>query len=522
MTLVEIDESLREALVQQCGEDVLNEALKRTTPETSEGELYSIIEEVKLELSNKQKEQSVEPVQSGMLSSMVKYMQNNEPVQQAQQPIQQQQTTVQQPQQQPVKQQSQQQPVQKPQQQQTVQQAQQKPVQQQPVQQPVQKAQQQPVQQPVQQAQKPAQQQTVQREQQPKLQGSEILVYEKDITDAIRMNYNTTAVNAADLEQRVRGNPALRLDVYDNIYVSILNQIREPFIAQAVYDCLSAWENNEDVINFIKRYLISKGIPEDKLEEERELLVKRLPDKVKNEDSPLLYKQFKSIEYTMQKKAEIANKEVFEDPEASATYMASMENSREDGVPIEIANTVASEDALTVKRNKGVSSALGSTVGSVVKIKYAMQENYNAAMKDAMGEFSPRFESDYAASKERKAELRQEKEMRKKQQEQSQSRSTTQYNSRTPQYHNSNVSRADKLVGGDISFNVPKWLIAMGVHVLVIIVLALIKGWGLAILPGGGLLVASLGFIKHARGGDNAIPLVVAGYAIAVIAMLII
>ena len=349
--------------------------------------------------------------------------------------------------------------------------------------------------------------------------------------------YNTSAVKYLDLENELDGCEALNLEVYEKPCYAIALQLETDHVRQAIEACKSKWESTDYALNIIRDYCDKKGIPAEQLDEEIDHLISLLDEHTKNEDSPRIYKAYKSLTMGATSSGNKTNEEVFSDPEASAAYMAGMENYKEEEVPVELANAVASDDAMEVKKRKGISGLAGTMVGSAVKLKYSTAENYEENLKNAMGKYADRYDQDKQAAMERKDEVkanRQEKikklaNMRVKQptadNPMSQMQHQTQYQQPSrQQYAQSNMRLNPNRtpVNTNFSPSIPVWLIVSAFHFLIIVIIALVVGWGRTVLPAFGLILASYGFFSLKAKGVTALATIVGGYAIAAITVLII
>lgn len=123
-----------------------------------------------------------------------------------------------------------------------------------------------------------------------------------ELNKRILNTYNTTAVRAEDLMKAVDKDKSLekhlRLDIYKSPIYSLLINIEADWVAKIVKDVLKSWENNPTIRGVVEDYIASlHGGTLDGLDLDKEMLALRqaLPDSIRNEDSPDLYKSYKAV-----------------------------------------------------------------------------------------------------------------------------------------------------------------------------------------------------------------------------------
>lgn len=420
------------------------------------------------------------------------------------------------------------------------------------------------------------------------------------IQEQIKRIYNTTAVSAMDLQLELKGNPNLNVDLYETDCYAIAMQIEEKFIADAIQTCLQKWVSSDYATDFINAYFVDRGVSESDFEQEKTALLRQLPDHLKEENSPDNYKLYKAIEIQYAKHYADSNEAVFSDSDASSAYMAGMMNYREEKVPVQLANAVASDDAEEVIKRKGVAGAAGTVVGKLVKFKYSAAESYEDSMREAMGEYANRYEVDHAAAVEKKAAVKEARQLKRQEvkenlkekvsnvapvilpdndgksdyeiEQEKRDRCLREYSlakrnlqenylrdkaaglvdeaymkkyssdlrkldanykrylhpedvpgptvSRAPRTNQTSRRKAPQSY--NVSPSIPNWLVLTVVHLLVLIIIALVIGWGRTVLPAIGLVLATMGVLKLNKHEPSAWSTLIAGYAIAVLSLIIV
>lgn len=359
--------------------------------------------------------------------------------------------------------------------------------------------------------------------------------------------YKTSAVKFIDLVDVCSSDKRLDVELYGNARLACLMQFKEDVVAEGVQKCLSYWEDNPNVLRYIDNYLLATGTAEDDLDKARNKLITYASESLKNEESPILYKQFRVIKYWLDEgQAPCANDEIFSDEEKGSEYMSRVNYYREQNTPSEPASDVACEEALS--KDYGIAGAVGSFTGKVLKFKYGIADDFNDCLRNSMGDYADKYDAYREKAARKKEILQQEKEeeeererqrkreerqlRREERREDKRYRQSMQmgsgygnrrYNDPRMSYSSYGYGRSRGYGynhGMNFAPRLPMWLIAILVNVVAILLIALCISWGRAIFPGIGLGLASFGFIKQKVGEPNSMPMIIGGYAIAVAALI--
>lgn len=124
-------------------------------------------------------------------------------------------------------------------------------------------------------------------------------VLNKSIVD----KYNTTAVTSFDLLKMVTADgfdqDVLELGIFQKPIYSLILNIDEDWFKELVESILIRWEDNEAAEEIVEKYIASlRGGSLDgcDLDAEKKALINVLPENIKNENSPDLYKAYKAIQ----------------------------------------------------------------------------------------------------------------------------------------------------------------------------------------------------------------------------------
>lgn len=358
------------------------------------------------------------------------------------------------------------------------------------------------------------------------------------INTCIYSTYRTTAVTAIDVLSYACNDSRLRLDLYQQPLWAVAMQIDEDVVRDAVDKCLYNWEMNGYADNFVNTFLLQKGVTSENLKSEREKLLLQLPVVLREERSPDVYKLYRAVEIMSQKESN-SNDAVFKNSDYSSTYIAGMLNYEEENVPIKLATAMASDDVAVSKSSGGLTGVVGAAMGTAVKLKYSLADSYDSAMRNSMGDYADRYDEDKQISKEKREQvramrleeqhayretLREEKRLDRQSARDNERIRTLNEAQAAKGWVDTPVRQSSQTVStfdGNMSPNIPTWLIALGANALLLLIIALIVGWGRAVLPGAGLVIATVGFLKQKANEPNYMQTIIAGYAVAAIAVIL-
>ena len=393
----------------------------------------------------------------------------------------------------------------------------------------------------------------------------------------IKTTYNTSAVTIMDVLQRAT-NDDLKLDVYEREVFSVIMQIDSPWVANAVNDTHANWEREYPFANdYVEEYLMALGVAPERFEDNKRALVNALPDHIKSETSPEIYKQYLAVMY-LQNGGSCGDTDcdyaeaIFAETSRIIEYSAVVEDALEQGTPSQLASAKATErvaemyyediESNASPRNMqevdpekvSIAGKVGNLAGKVIGFKYETASNFEEMFKEGLGDYGEQWAQNREEVKARKEELRRRKEELEHQQaladiefeaeqkrlkEQQKQQSAMLRNQermvnncgyrgpsyRQPTYRNSQNYRYNNMgtYGAYNNFapQIPPFVIGILVNVVLALISLLVLGKATTVFVGIGLILSSLGFIKQKMNEPNAILTILAGYALAVLAILI-
>lgn len=371
----------------------------------------------------------------------------------------------------------------------------------------------------------------------------------------ILQTYNTSAVRALTLVKYAEKSGNLDLEVYEKPVYQLILQIGQQWVSDLVYEILATYESNPDVKKYIESYLEAIGVSPENYAKEKASLISFLPEHLQNENSPDAYKQMKAIILIKETQDVKSGENDYEEAilkhtESLINYSAAYENYIEEGVPEEVAEAFATSDAIDdmdddVKSN--IFKGTGSLIGKVVHLRYKVASDFDNAFREGLGEFADDYYANRERVKERKAEMKAKRqemfsnvadkvedwaddravEKRERQLQREAERRQDYYDShnynrsrresyRDPRYRNYNNSYRN-----NFSPQIPAWLMATGINVIIGLLVWLIFGQTSAIFTAVGLVISTVGFLKQKHNEPNAGVTIVIGYGLAVACFLL-
>lgn len=361
--------------------------------------------------------------------------------------------------------------------------------------------------------------------------------------------YNTTAVIALNIIHRAT-EEQLQLDVYECPMYSVILQINKPWVSDIVTSILADWETQDYPKKFVENYLRGLGVPEDKWENNKRDLLKILPDNIRNEKSPDIYKQFKAVHIILQRnnpdeEVDLSDK-IFSQTDQCIEYHANLEKAMEDGVPALAASAMATEAAIESMDEEskkkissvGIAGAAGAFCGKVIGFKYRAAKSFDDMLRENVGEYGDIWSANREAVRKRKEELKEKKAELKHEEKLAKIEAKSNeriakktyvpaydarqvYSNRNNGYNTNRYSRGySQPVHRDFRPNIPVPIIVGAIHLILSLILWLILGSKSSFLIVG-LVVAFIGFLKKEHNEKGAILTIVGGYALFLLAILL-
>lgn len=392
---------------------------------------------------------------------------------------------------------------------------------------------------------------------------------------ALYNTYNTTAVSPAELCEELRGSEDLKLDVYREPIYSITHQVKRPFVANAVNACLAKWENSPVITGIINNYLDSTGVPESEREANKKSLLGFLPDNIRNQTAPDVWKQYQAVCIITGRNLGAdadASDDIFSTQESATDFAARMESYIDDGVPYDAAQRQAVEDHyqdMPEEERISIFGQAGKFVGKAIKFKYDAADSFNSLVERSLGDKAPMYFEHREEIQARKQEMKRIKQENKvaiqqaklerkleqiKEPKEEMPREPKQHapmgngfgNARYPDTrYNTGYNQGGMFgrggynqggmfgrsnygggygsgygggYGGNFAPRIPVFMMAILIHVIVALLCFLFFGVSKSIFPVAGLLLATFGFIRKRMNEPNAVVMIIAGYVITVIA----
>lgn len=406
---------------------------------------------------------------------------------------------------------------------------------------------------------------------------------QKMIDDKLYEKYNSTAVYASEVLTYVTcGNSykeKLNVELYESESISVLLQLECKWLQEVIDNIIANW-SSPYISEYVEHYLKTIGVKEDEYESNKKTLIENLPDTIRNEDSPETYKQWRAIDIICNgdtRKKFAANDgsdtivkddfdisglsdAIFGETTRAIDYSAKLENYIDDGVPVRAADAYATEEVLEdmpEEESEPFMTKAGSFAGRVIGLKYEAANNFEEAMRESLGPHADEWIENREKVKQRKQELREKKleqkqelkdrkleleqELKLKEQGQKilasaqpvqnvvnpvytqQGRHSQRYGQ--PQYatngYRASGRRGTAGGGRDFAPYIPLPVLMAGVHLIVALFIFLLFGNKTGTFASIGLVVASLGFLKQKMQEPKAVPVIIGGYAIVVVAFLL-
>lgn len=389
--------------------------------------------------------------------------------------------------------------------------------------------------------------------------------------NAIWKHYHTTAVSVPELCDRLKDSPEIKLSVYKKPVYSIIHQIDKPFVANGVKECLARWDSNPVVKGIINNYLESTGVAPENMDANRAKLISILPDNIKNQNAPDVWKQYKAVTLIMDRDASMSDTltaELFADEEAMLTFGARVESYVEDGVPFDAAQRQASEDychSLPKDKQMSLFGKVGKFYGKALKFRYDKAADMESLMRESLGEYADQYFERREEMRERKEEMRErkatvrmeakiareerEQELREQRADErklynQQNNIYAGYNNRTrtgyasqqrygqpaaayagqrrvnPQQGLVRYSTNTDVGGANFAPQIPVFVMAILIHLVVGLLTFIIFGGLKTTFVFIGLALATFGFIRKRVDEQHSIPMIALGYVIVVLAFI--
>ena len=352
----------------------------------------------------------------------------------------------------------------------------------------------------------------------------------------INKHYRTSAVTTMDLV-KLSTTKELKLELFKEPVYSIIIQIKRDWVSNHVSEVLAAWETSEFPKKFVEEYLVDIGVTKDAFDKNKSDLVKMLPTNIQNEKSPDTYKQFRTVQLLLQQNNadDSLSRMVLGNRIQNIEYGAALEKGIEDGMPALAAQAYATQMAVksmpASSRPIGLAGAAGAFCGKVISIKYKAAKNFDDMMRESLGEYYADYDSNKELVKQRKAELKERKQLQRQQQQQQtvvDAQNIQQQVNVKPQQRQqqrpqqAKLSQPTKQEVRDFNPDIPVPVIVAIVNIVVGLLTLALFGKTTGTFAAIGLIIAFVGFLIKETGGDKALLTILGGYGLYLVAVILV
>lgn len=231
---------------------------------------------------------------------------------------------------------------------------------------------------------------------------------DKDVIDLINKsiyaNYNTTAVTALELvDECSKTFNEESEELYGECKYAVYLCMKSDWVKRGLAACLDRWDTSMEVKRYITSYLKTVNVDPDNYNAGIRQLVDYLPEAIKNENSPTLYKSFRAVQ--------IITSKAFTEPadfdtqvRESSTYYDVLLDCREKNMPLLAAEQLAT--SIASKKGNLVENA-GLLVGKAVTVKYKFASSIDEAIRESLGDKA----DDYYAQREQKKQAKEQQQI---------------------------------------------------------------------------------------------------------------
>lgn len=278
-------------------------------------------------------------------------------------------------------------------------------------------------------------------------------------------------------------------------------------------------------------------------------------------------------------------KAILEETDRLLDYASTLSNKIEDGVPFSAAEAMATEEVVRnmpddspVKKSitaDSVAAGVGGFCGKVVKLKYSVSQSFDEALHEGLGEYAEDWDDTLSKIKDKQREKREHREIVKQERKEARDEAKqrqpelameeakhvevnhkqhtdaddlggralkhrrdasydNRYYGQNDYYNQRNYNqykrgykqqnygyRQQVNRGRDFAPAIPPAFLAIGFNVILALLCLLLFGSRYGTFSIIGLVIASFGFIKTKLNEDNAIPMIIIGYIIFIIALIL-
>lgn len=308
------------------------------------------------------------------------------------------------------------------------------------------------------------------------------------IDQQIHKVYNTTAVAALELtEECAKTFTQEMLQLYGNVAFAVYMCMKSVWVKQALTTCLDKWDSSMDTKDFVGAYLNSKGSTPETMNSDIRKLPEYLPDVYKNENSPLLYKAYLSMQLMTRKNTDIEiNVNLILH---CVQYYRTLKLYYDRGTPFKASCAIATYAAC---KELGIKASYGFTVS----MPYTGWCLFDAALNNALGPLADEFNAPQKEEPVSEKEEKLEHDIKTRQEQRPEVKIRT-----AEQQTVKKVPPKKKKQSVNIAPYIPKWFMATFIHIVVCLILLIFTKF-FALLSGVAFTFASVGWFNIENGTD--------------------
>ena len=218
----------------------------------------------------------------------------------------------------------------------------------------------------------------------------------------------------SDLVRRAALKPELlHLDQLEKPLYAVCAMVKETWVKDILDEIEKDYSTNPNVQRYIVGYFKQQGVVDkEELKVKMQRCIETLPNHLKDEPTCNNFKICKYIELAQRDEGKFADvtDALMGNKEAVVDYGASLEDLIEEGTPIDVANNMATDK--TSKRYKFV-----EVMAAPVRMKYQIRDSLEQSIAAGLGEYGDEYLANKKEIRERKAEMKREREEAKHQAE---------------------------------------------------------------------------------------------------------
>ena len=339
------------------------------------------------------------------------------------------------------------------------------------------------------------------------------------INQLITRSYNTTAVTSLELvEECQKTFSGKREELYRECPYAVYLCMRSDWVKVALASCLDKWDASMEVKRYVTTYLKKMNISPENYNASIQRLVTYLPESIRNENSPIMYKAFRAVQITTNK--DFQGPVDFDDKVLQdESYYTTVADCISRNMPL-----LAAEQFATAKAAKSLNlvESAGLLIGRAVSMKYTFCTSMEAAIRDNLGDKADDFYTRREERKQHREQKKMENELRRAEAQHEEISQRVKVKADEPKPVMSKKPVKKQVVHKDFNPYIPNWLMSV-IGGLIISFLCLLLGKFTFVIMLISTSVASYGWFCKDKGieisGHSPILFMCGGYACAVLCL---